>query len=318
METNNLWLNEPNLVESFVKKAELEYLAAARLRNLSGVPSLWPFAEHSFGPSYWPDSLETVDGWRMHHLPNPRIYQLHADVIPMAVSQAESPILSIQDFDLTAQLTYDKKELSWTYEGTTTTLTDTVMLCPCFEPQSNDKLQERSYDDGKVSMEISFYWPPDPAGWVAGYTAPLSNWVETVIEGYTTEPIVLHSWYSQTYRPEHHNFCEHFMFEPQLEPGISESILEELAAQDIRLIHLLYKPPSPYPSILTTYGFDEVDFLAGDVNRDKAVNLMDVLIFAENWLDRICDECNRADMTGDGNVLIDDYVEIAENWLLEI
>ena len=41
-------------------------------------------------------------------------------------------------------------------------------------------------------------------------------------------------------------------------------------------------------------------------------------MFAENWLDRICDECNRADMTGDGNVLIDDFVEIAENWLFEI
>jgi hypothetical protein len=318
VETNNLWLNKPNLVDSFIPQMELDYTAASRLRNLYGEPALWPFGKHSSGPSYWPGAWETFDDWRMHHLPNPRNYRLHTDYIPMAVSEAESPLLTIQDFELTAELTYDKEELRWTYEGTTKTLTDTVMLCPCFKPESNDKLQQRIYDDGKVSMEINFYWPPDLTGWVAGYTAPLSSWVETIIEGYTTEPIVLHGWYSQTYRPEHHNFSEHFMFEPKLEPGISESILEELAAKDIRLIHLFHERSSPQLSILTTYGFEETDFIAGDVNRDKIVNLTDVVMFAENWLDRICDECNRADMTGDGNVLIDDYAEIAENWLCEI
>jgi hypothetical protein len=93
-----------------------------------------------------------------------------------------------------------------------------------------------------------------PKGPVAGYTHPLARWVETRIEGCTSEPIVLHGYYSQTYRPEHHNFNEHFLFEPQLEPGLSPDVLTELREQDIRLIHVLGGMIEPQ---VTTYGFDD-------------------------------------------------------------
>ena len=107
---------------------------------------------------------------------------------------------------------------------------------------------------GGVSIETSFYWPEHP-GVVAGYTAPLVDWVETRITGLTTSPIVLRGYYSQTYRPDHHNFTENFVFEPRLEEGISPQIIAELAAANIQLLHFKWRGAN---SNFTVLGFDGV------------------------------------------------------------
>jgi hypothetical protein len=146
----------------------------------------------------------------------------------------------------------------------------------------------------------------------AGYTAPLSSWVETVIEGYTSEPIVLHGWYSQTYRPEHHNFAEHFMFEPRLEPGISQQILDELRAQDIRLIHFFYEFDREW---ISTYGFEDNVFYPADIDGDEDTDFADYSMLAGRWQDIVCDECGGSDLNGDGRVTGEDLRELAYNWL---
>ncbi|HMO66416.1 MAG TPA: hypothetical protein PKE47_14530, partial [Verrucomicrobiota bacterium] len=87
-----------------------------------------------------------------------------------------------------------------------------------------------------VTVGTAFYWPPPPKGIVAGYTAPLQAWVETVITGLASGPIVLSGEYSQTYLPGHHNFWESFLFDPTLEPGLSDSVRAELAARNIRAL----------------------------------------------------------------------------------
>ena len=89
-----------------------------------------------------------------------------------------------------------------------------------------------------VELRTTFYWPEYPRGPTAGYTAPVQAWVETTIEGLTTERIVLRGDYSQTYRPGHHNFWEEFIFDPKLEPGVSEKQLAELIAADIDLLYV--------------------------------------------------------------------------------
>ena len=77
----------------------------------------------------------------------------------------------------------------------------------------------------------------------------------TNITGLTSEPIVLKGYYSQTLRPEHHNYVEHFLFEPQLEPNISNSVLEELRTGNIRFIYMIIDHQGPRSGI-TTYGFE--------------------------------------------------------------
>jgi hypothetical protein len=125
----------------------------------------------------------------------------------------------------------------------------------------DDVLQERAFAAGGISIRTSFYYPPPPAGfndWQA-HTAPLQRWVRTTIEGLTNEPIVLKGYYSQTYRPEHHNLIEHFLFEPRLEPDISPGILDRLNESDIRFVHLIVdNRPEADQSGIITYGFGEM------------------------------------------------------------
>jgi hypothetical protein len=47
---------------------------------------------------------------------------------------------------------------------------------------------------------------------------------------------MLHGYFSQTYRPEHHNFGENFIFDPHLEEGLDPAILAEWDARGIQAL----------------------------------------------------------------------------------
>jgi hypothetical protein len=237
---------------------------------LTGPPSQWPQASYSYkpptggtlrpdDPTGWSDIIPTdgiaTDTWKIADVANPRTYRLSTGNIPALVSPRASAVLTARDLGyLSLEVEYERPVLQWDWEGPTMTTRDQVWLCPAFEPSSEDLLQNRRFEglDG-VTIEVSFYWPPYPKGPTAGYTAPLARWVETKIAGYTSEPIELRGEYSQTYRPEHHNFAEHFLFEPQVEQGLSPATLAELKAKDIRYIHVLNGLDT---SAITTYGYD--------------------------------------------------------------
>ena len=262
----------------------------------------------------------------MHHLPNPRECQLFTANIPTLVSQAQSPLCKVTDFGwpafnldykcLTLDVTYDKPLRSWNQDlaAPAATTSNTVHLWSPPPASGDDILQNRLVFGlmGEIIL-TSFYIPPPPKGYGnwAIHTAPLKRWVETYIEGYTTEPIVLYGYYSQTYRPEHHNLIEHYLFEPRLEPGMSQTILDELQAGDIRLIHMIVNNQAGTSSV-TTYGFD---FVAADFDGDTNVNLSDFAAFAKQWGEENCGLCGMADLTGDENVDIDDLAAFSTLWL---
>ena len=105
-----------------------------------------------------------------------------------------------------------------------------------------------------MEVDVEFFWPPAPTGAVAGYTAPLEKWERTTITGLTTTPITLEGYFSQTYRPGHHNFTEEFLFEPRLEEGIPAALVAELEAQNIRQIYVSLGFISPVIKILGADG----------------------------------------------------------------
>ncbi len=55
-----------------------------------------------------------------------------------------------------------------------------------------------------------------------------------------------------------------------------------------------------------------------DLNDDKNVDLADFAIFAQWWLKSNCDNCGGADLTGDGQVRLDDLRELTSSWLTDV
>lgn len=245
LETRTMAL-DPDAVatQGLYAKVTIEYLDEDRVCTVEDQMSM-P-VQHSFV------GTTATDAWRWEDLANPRTLRLDTPGVRTVVSSAENPFLTLADLGanaytpykvLTLDITYDDPVTAWNQSIQTRTWAtrNVVRLWPIQPPDAGDVLQERDFHDvhDVISIRTSFYYPPPPKpdpSW-DGATAPLKRWGQTVIEGLTTEPIVLRGYYSQTYRPEHHNLKENFLFEPRLEPGISQAILDQLQAQDIRFIH---------------------------------------------------------------------------------
>ncbi|MFO0467380.1 MAG: hypothetical protein ACK5ZS_00305, partial [bacterium] len=90
--------------------------------------------------------------------------------------------------------------------------------------------------DGAIDVEANFFRDPPPSGFSAGFTASTTRWGTTTIRGLIAQDIVLTSPWSQTSRPEHHNFGYQFAFEPRLEPGIATDVLAALEAANIAVL----------------------------------------------------------------------------------
>ena len=53
----------------------------------------------------------------------------------------------------------------------------------------------------------------------------------------------------------------------------------------------------------------------GDMDLDGDIDLVDYAQFASHWQQTGCGTCGGAELTGDGNVLIEDLVAFCDNWL---
>ncbi len=274
LETLSMTLDSNNLSRGLYTKVNIEYLDDDQVRTISGEMPLLPFAEHAY------DGNDVVDNWRLPDLGNPRTYHLRTAKIPTSVLQTQSPVFTLSDLGprafnvpfrcLTLDAEYEHPVMSWYQQignggpssGLRSTTANRVRLWLHTEPSDDDIFQERIFSSNGVSIQTTFYYPVPPPGqtdWVAdaGSTAPLKRWGRTTIQGLAAEPIILEGYYSQTYRPEHHNFIENFLFEPRLEPGVSQSILDQLKTRNIRFIHMvLDHRPDGNESKISTYGFE--------------------------------------------------------------
>jgi hypothetical protein len=179
--------------------------------------------------------------------------------MPTGLGYQSDPIYTSGDFRIEFWANYEIPLPAIDYQGKLTGVgSELVILTPGAPddplPTGSIPVRRTFTNPNEIGIESSFYWPPNPSGPIAGYTAPLEKWIGTTITGLTTQPIVLTGYFSQTYRPGHHNFTEEFLFEPGLEAGISAAILSELQALNIRMI---YFHTSGDPSdVIKAIGFD--------------------------------------------------------------
>jgi hypothetical protein len=121
----------------------------------------------------------------------------------------------------------------------------TAILKPPREPAGevsdrwNFKATGKGLNGADVLIQPRYYYGSQPGSDIIGEkTASLAKWEGTTITGLTSQPFVLKGYFSQTMRPQHHNFSEEFLFEPRLEEGVSPEVLRELQAQDIQRIYI--------------------------------------------------------------------------------
>jgi hypothetical protein len=276
LETRSMVLDANTLAEGLYTQVQIEYLDDDQVRTISGRMDLLPSSEHGF------DGRDAVDCWRLDGIENPRTYRLTTPGIPTAVPAGQRPLLTVADLGaqgynvpfrcLRLNVRYDQPVLSWRQSmspsgavvgspGLRMTQENRVDLWRLTPPSANDIRQERTVSIDGISVKTSFYYPPLPPGqdmwgFLGGNTGPLKRWEQTVIEGLTATPIVLKGYYSQTFRPQHHNLVELFLFEPRLEPDISPEVLAELKQKGIRFIQVILDHTDTSASQILTHGFD--------------------------------------------------------------
>jgi len=252
------WLDEGALQRCLYDDVRIEYVADGRVQEITGPMSLLPGARHEYeAPLTDWDRYTLIDGWRLDDPCNPRTVRLRTT--PAFQVTVPDPVVTMDDLRLTVEVEYDRPVP--TGETDATIVEETTLYRP-WEPGEQDWLDTCEFDDPNtgVSIRVRFYmrWSWDPS-------SPTSIQIErTQIEGLTSEPIVLTGFFSQSVGGGAHLCPKNFLFEPRLESGISQGILDELKARDIRLIYFTTGArecrPTEWedtPPAIRFYGFDD-------------------------------------------------------------
>ena len=225
----NLWLSEDNLQQCIYAEARIEYVAGRQIRQISAELPLLPDAEHTYQePQNEWERYVVTDAWRLPEPCSPRIYRLRTE--PVFQSGLPDPVVTPDDLRLGIEVEYAAPVL---LDESNRTITEKVTLYQPWEPTEQDFLEVCSFDDPStgLSLNTEFYvrWS------MMGQTPTSVQFEQTRIEGLTTEPIVLTGYYSQSVGGGAHLCPKNFLFEPALEPGISQTILEELSLLQMKL-----------------------------------------------------------------------------------
>ncbi|OQC65715.1 MAG: phosphoenolpyruvate synthase [Verrucomicrobia bacterium ADurb.Bin006] len=228
--TGNLRLTDANLADTIYRTVNAELLDGMAVSGFGGLLSDLPEFAHCTDGEY------TIDSWALGTGKDRRVFELQT-WLPRQVSVNGGPIVLLSDGTIFLKARYAQPQPVINYDGPDATSSDEATLTPARTVSPLSLLQTRKLAGKGITVDTRFYWPPNPTGPTAGYTAPLEAWVETRIEGLASQVIVLRHDLAQTYHPGHHNFFEEFIFDPHLEPGIDPTILSELAARNIRALY---------------------------------------------------------------------------------
>lgn len=224
---------------TFYADATHRYVLNGALAELAGAPASWPDAAHGTYDPQAPGVLGVVDAWTVGTGATRRAMTLKTQ-IPASIGPARIPIVFPDDLGFTLSAEHDSPVPYLDFDGGQALRdTDEVRLQPCLDQRpltARHLLEERAVAGAGIGIATSYHWPPHPVGSVAGYTAPLDRWVDSTVTGVGSAPLALRGYFSQSYRPEHHNFAESFLLDPHLEEGIAAGVLAEWDARGIRAL----------------------------------------------------------------------------------
>lgn len=303
MSSDSILLTPANTASSFLSRIEMEHVIDCSMRTTSGRPSEMSGAAHTFSGGV------SRDSFRVAGITNPRTYSIEFAQIPAATAPGQPPVAYLSDFGYpqrhlaTLSAAYDQPVTGLHWDGSLIQrTTDTVQYCPCPKPEGIPV--HRVFTHGNVSFDTKFSWVP--GGGAGGYTYDLSSWTRTVITGLTSRPITLTSPLAQTYRPGHHNFYEHFIFDPRLDPAVPRMARYELARANIGMVYTIAGQDGYH--LLTIP--DECGLCPLDLTGDRATSIDDLFFYLNAWFS----STPAADWDGVNGVAIDDLFGYLAGW----
>ncbi len=255
LKPKGLWLSADNLGQCIYDNVQIEYAAEGAVHQADS--SLLPAADHKYDVvQTWFDSYSLSDGWQPTGLSNARTYRLLT--APLMQDTVGDPVVTLASFRLDVQVDHARPVTA--ADGQPVMMEETSLYLP-WQPTADEAPEVCSLADPNtgVTIETQFYmhW-----GW--GADSPTSiQFKQTRIEGLTSAPIVLTGFFSQSVGGGSHLCPKDFLFEPQLEPGISPKVLEELKVRNVRLIFYTTGArecrPTEWrdtPPLIRVYGFE--------------------------------------------------------------
>lgn len=240
LESASRWLDSAGLSSNLITKSDWTYHHHGQSLLKIGPISSW--MEPTFATTNIFGTDTVIEGWYEPSIYGGANLEFHMK-LPGASAIQENPVQRLADLNTELFATFETPQLTRNFLGDFEFTTNQfVALIPRVSdqllPAGAIEVNRTATSTSGVNIAINFYWPPNPTGFVAGYTAPLQKWDHTTISGVTTNDIVLRNYFSQTYRPGHHNFTEEFLFEPRLETPMDQATLDELQSKNIRQIYV--------------------------------------------------------------------------------
>ncbi|MBX3227467.1 MAG: hypothetical protein KIT84_14020 [Labilithrix sp.] len=156
------------------------------------------------------------------------------------VAPSETPLVVARDFGWHFEAKYTTPRAGFLGAGEIVTVrSDEAWVSECVADDQVAPDTKELRVAGPRGLEVTTRYRYRKAIGPFEKTASLGRWESTEIRGLTSAPIVLRGYFSQTFRPGHHNFDEDFAFEPALEEGLPAAQAAELEAKDIQTIFLL-------------------------------------------------------------------------------
>ena len=257
------------LDDGFFTDLTLEYLDGTNVLTVSGPITNLSNYEHQTFADPWSSLGWIEDRWTLDTQIGTVGFLLGLRLNQEAESHAPFHSLAESLFEgMQLEVQFPAPVLHMTVFGQVSFVTNvTTQLYPLRPEAANDRFMEKKFSvtaQGKTIDIQSAYWLPEES-FGDDCRCPLLRIVESRIAGFTSEPIVLRGYWSQTYGNIHTYDYEQFIFEPRLEPGLSPAQLAELAAADIVQIYINGNGSGDAALFLigrdgTLRRFNEVDF----------------------------------------------------------
>lgn len=237
----NTFFDATNLAAGFYTELTIEHLSSTNVQTLHGAITNFPNYSRKVVPGVWNPAATLFDRWTMDTADGPADFTLLTDRYPYTTSQQPFQLLSDNIYYGLHLDVHFSRPVPYFFRGTSELVTNTqTRLYPLRAETSNDVHVAWSVDvpgqGTHVQVSSSYWMPAEVKG--DDCRCPVLRIVESRIAGFTTEPLVLRGYWSQTMEDFHGSGARQFLFEPRLEPGLTAQQLAELAAADIAQIYV--------------------------------------------------------------------------------